>query len=201
MLDLDTYNPNAAGTSFLGSDVITKGNYAVGGGLRMTTRMRVQAGIPGGLVARHSCTTRSVNLLPARCCATKSTTKSSPFRQSAGPDNTSTNVWNDGNFASPGARVTITNPAGFDVTQFHDYRTDWTPHSVKYYIDNTLVRTETTVVPDDPMRAHVNFWTPDSTFAAAYNAGLTPSATAPGTTYHVEVDRMQLERFNTTDQQ
>ena len=96
------------------------------------------------------------------------------------PDNTLTNVWNDGNFASAGAPVMISNPPGFDVTQFHDYRTDWSPTSVKYYIDGTLVRTETSVVPDDPMRAHVNFWAPDSTFAAAYNAGLTPSAIVAG---------------------
>ncbi len=62
----------------------------------------------------------------------------------------------------------------------------------------TLVRTETSVVPNDPMRAHINVWAPDSTFAAAYNAALQPSATSPGTTYKVEVDRMQLSRTNTT---
>ncbi len=199
VLDLDTYNPNDAGTSFLGSDVITKRNYAVGGGLRMTTRMRVQAGIPGGLVAAPFLYDTQRESPPGTLVRDEIDHEIiTNFAQSAGPDNTSTNVWNDGDFASPGSPVTITNPAGFDVTQFHDYRTDWTPHSVKYYIDNTLVRTETTVVPDDPMRAHMNFWAPDSTFAAAYNAGLTPSATAPGTTYHVEVDRIQIERFNTT---
>src|SRR3954451_18617719 len=51
VLNLDTYNPNAPGSSFLATDVISKRNYAVGGGLRMTTRMRVAAGAPGGLVA------------------------------------------------------------------------------------------------------------------------------------------------------
>ena len=51
VLNLDTFNPTAAGTTFLGSDVISKRNYAVGGGLRMITRMRVQSGIPGGMVA------------------------------------------------------------------------------------------------------------------------------------------------------
>jgi hypothetical protein len=195
VLNLDTYNPGAPGTTFLGTDVISKRNYAVGGGLRMVTRMRVQSAIPGGMVAApflydtqrdgsvrdeidHEILTNNAQSLP--------------------PHNTLTNVWNDGDFASPGSPVTITNPAGFDVTQFHDYRTDWTPTSVKYYIDDRLVRTETSVVPDDPMRAHINFWAPDSSFAAAYNAGLTPSAILPGTTYKVEVDRMQIERFNTT---
>ena len=199
VLNLDTFNPNAAGSSFLGTDLITKRNFAVGGGLRMTTRMRVQSGIPGGLVAAPFLYDTQRESPPGTLVRDEIDHEIiTNFAQSAGPDNTLTNVWNDGNFASAGAPVTISNPTGFDVTQFHDYRTDWSPQSVKYYIDNTLVRTETTVVPDDPMRAHMNFWAPDSTFGAAYNAGLTPSASGPGTTYKAEVDRIEIERFNTT---
>jgi len=197
VLNLDTYNPNAAGTTFLGTDVISKSNYAVGGGLRMTTRMRIQAGTPGGLVA-------SPFLYDVQRVVAGDQVRDeidheiiTNNAQSAAPDNTLTNVWNDGTFASAGSPVMISNPSGFDVTQFHDYRTDWTPTSVKWYIDNTLVRTETSVVPNDPMRAHMNFWAPDNTFAAAYNAALQPSASSPGTTYHAEVDRLQIERFNT----
>jgi hypothetical protein len=199
VVELDTFNPNAAGATFLGSDVITKRNFAVGGGLRFTTRMRVQAGIPGGLVAAPFLYDVQRESPPGTLVRDEIDHEIiTNNAQSAGPDNTLTNVWNDGNFASAGAPVMISNPAGFDVTQFHDYRTDWSPTSVKYYIDGALVRTETSVVPDDPMRAHVNFWAPDSSFAAAYNAGLAPSASAPGETYRVEVDRMQIERFNTT---
>lgn len=199
VLNLDTFNPNAAGATFLGTDVVSKRNYAVGGGLRFTTRMRVQAGTPGGLVAAPFLYDVQRESPPGTLVRDEIDHEIiTNFAQSAGPDNTLTNVWNDGNFASAGAPVTINNPTGFDVTQFHDYRTDWSPTSVKYYIDGTLVRTETSVVPDDPMRAHVNFWAPDSSFASAYNAGLTPTATSPGTTYSVEVDRMQIERFNTT---
>jgi len=199
VLNLDTYNPNAAGVSFLGSDLITKRNFAGGGGLRMTTRMRVNSGTPGGLVAAPFLYDTQRESPPGTLVRDEIDHEIiTNFAQSAGPDNTLTNVWDDGNFASPGAPVIISNSAGFDVTQFHDYRTDWTPNSVKYYIDNTLVRTETAVVPDDPMRAHVNFWAPDSSFAAAYNAGLTPSVSSPGSTYRTEVDRIQIERFNTT---
>jgi hypothetical protein len=161
--------------------------------------MRVDSGTPGGLVAAPFLYDTQRESPPGTLVRDEIDHEIiTNFAQSAAPDNTLTNVWNDGNFASAGAPVIISNPAGFDVTQFHDYRTDWTPNSVKYYIDNTLVRTETSVVPDDPMRAHVNFWAPDSSFAAAYNAGLTPSATGPGTTYRVEVDRMEIERLNTT---
>src|SRR3954469_24013429 len=199
VLNLDTYNPNAAGTTFLGTDMISKSNYAVGGGFSMTTRMRLQSGFPAGIVAAPFLYDVQRESPPGTLVRDEIDHEIlTNNAQSAGPDNTLTNVWNDGNFASGGAPVTISNPPGFDVTQFHDYRTDWTPHSVKWYIDGTLVRTETSVVPDDPMRAHMNFWAPDSTFAAAYNAALQPSALSPGTTYHAEVDRVQIERFNTT---
>ena len=199
VLNLDTYNPNAPGSTFLGTDVISKRNYGVGGGLRMTTRMRVQSGTPGGLVAAPFLYDVQRESPPGTLVRDEIDHEIiTNFAQSAAPDNTLTNVWNDGNFASAGAPVTISNPPGFDVTQFHDYRTDWSPTSVKYYIDNSLVRTETAVVPNDPMRAHLNFWAPDASFAAAYNAGLAPSASSPGTTYKVEVDRMQIERLNTT---
>jgi len=199
VLNLDTYNSNAAGTTFLGTDMISKSNYAVGGGFSMTTRMRLQSGFPAGIVAAPFLYDVQRESPPGTLVRDEIDHEIlTNNAQSAGPDNTLTNVWNDGNFASGGAPVAISNPAGFDVTQFHDYRVDWNPTSVKWYIDNNLVRTETSVVPNDPMRAHVNVWAPDSTFAAAYNASLQPSATSPGTTYKVEVDRMQINRVNTT---
>lgn len=199
VLNLDTYNPNAAGTTFLGTDLITKQNFTVGGGFSMTTRMRLQAPVPAGIVAAPFLyDVQRENPLGTQVRDEIDHEILTNNAQTAGPDNTLTNVWNDGNFASAGAPVAISNPTGFDVTQFHDYRVDWTPTSVKWYIDNSLVRTETSVVPNDPMRAHVNVWAPDSTFAAAYNAALQPSATSPGTTYKVEVDRMQMSRLNTT---
>lgn len=199
VIPLDTYNPNAPGVSFLGSDVITKRNFGRGGGISMTTRMRVVGPIPGGLVAAPFLYDTTRENPPGTLVRDEIDHEIiTNNAQSAAPDNTLTNVWNDGSFASPGAPVMISNPSGFDVTQFHNYRTDWTPTSVKYYIDGALVRTESSVIPDDPMRAHINFWAPDNTFAAAYNASLAPVSTGPGTTYKVEVDRMQIDRINTT---
>jgi hypothetical protein len=200
VLELSTNNPlDASNASFFGTDLITKRNYAVGGGLRMTTRMRVDAATAaqGGLVAApflYDVTrTGGTGLVRDEIDHELITNLAS------GPtDNTSTNIWNDGDFANAGSPQTIFNPAGFDISAFHDYRTDWAPGTAKYYIDNTLVRTVTgSNVPDDPMRAHWNFWAPDNTFSAAYNASLLPTA-APGTTYRVELDRVQIERLNTT---
>ncbi len=199
VLNLDTFNPDAPGASFLGTDVLTKRNFAVGGGLRMTSRMRVAGPIPGGLVAAAFLYDVQRESAPGVLVRDEIDHEIlTNYAQTAGPDNTLTNVWNDGDFSTAGSPVTISNPAGFDVTQFNDYTTEWTPTSVKWYINNTLVRTENTVVPNDPMKAHFNFWAPDNTFTDAFNAGLTPTATGPGTTYRMEVDRLQIDRFNTT---
>jgi hypothetical protein len=205
VLELSTFDSIAAtpGTSFLGTDVITKRNFAVGGGLRMTTRMRLDAATAaqGGMVGAAFLydVTRTLPPTPPGTLVRDEIDHELLTNYSSGVNSrqTLTNVWNDGDFASAGAPQIITNPVGFNAAAFHDYRTDWTPSNVKYYIDNVLVRTESSVVPDDPMKAHWNFWAPDNTFAAAYNAGLAPTATAPGTTYTMEIDKVQVERFDT----
>ena len=200
VLELSTYNPFDPGAAFFGTDMITKRNFARGGGLRMTTRMRVDAptAAQGGMVAAPFLYDVQRENPPGTLVRDEIDHELiTNLSTGATPHNTFTNVWNDGNFASGGSGAFISNPAGFNLTAFHDYRTDWTPTGVKYYIDGTLVRTETSVVPDDPMRAHWNFWAPDNSFAAAFNAGLTPTATSPGATYKLELDRVQIERFDT----
>ncbi|HMO84164.1 MAG TPA: family 16 glycosylhydrolase [Lacipirellulaceae bacterium] len=201
VLELSTFDSIAAvpGASFLGTDLITKRNFARGGGLRMVTRMRVDAATAaqGGLVAAPFLYDVQREIAPGVLVRDEIDHELITNYSSAGNPNTFTNVWNDGDFSSPGAGQVITRPPGFNIAEFHDYRIDWTPTSVQWYINDVLVRTETGVVPDDPMRAHWNFWAPGSDFTAAYNAGLMPSATPPGTTYRVEIDRVQIERFNT----
>jgi hypothetical protein len=201
VLELSTFDSVAAvpGTSFLGTDVITKRNFAVGGGLRMTTRMRLDAATAaqGGMVGAAFLYDVTRESSPGTLVRDEIDHELlTNYSSGVNSRQTLTNVWNDGTFASAGAPQIITNPVGFNAAAFHDYRTDWTPSNVKYYIDDVLVRTESSVVPNDPMKAHWNFWAPDNTFAEAFNAGLTPTG-APGTTYKMEVDKVQVERFNT----
>ncbi|KAI9010436.1 concanavalin A-like lectin/glucanase domain-containing protein [Phycomyces nitens] len=44
------------------------------------------------------------------------------------------------------------------TTAFHEYRFDWTPKSVIFYIDGTEQYTMTTNVPDSPGQAIINHW-------------------------------------------
>ncbi|KAI8097941.1 concanavalin A-like lectin/glucanase domain-containing protein [Gilbertella persicaria] len=48
----------------------------------------------------------------------------------------------------------------FNPTQdYHEYRFDWVPGSVKFYIDGNLIREMTTNVPNSPGRVLLNHWT------------------------------------------
>ncbi|KAI7881723.1 concanavalin A-like lectin/glucanase domain-containing protein [Mucor mucedo] len=53
----------------------------------------------------------------------------------------------------------------FNPTEdFHEYRFDWLPNSVKFYIDGSFVREMTTNVPDSPGRILLNHWTDGNPF-------------------------------------
>lgn len=198
-VNLDTFSPIDPGNQFLGTDVLTKRNFARAGGISYEARMRLKPTIPGGLVGAgflYDVTRESPPGTPVRdeidveliSNQTVGAATQDPF----------TNVWNDGSFASPGngAYVDI---ASFDLTEFHDYRVDWTPSSLQWFVDDNLVRTVTTGVPDDPMQLHFNLWAPDTDFADAYNAALQPAATAgANTTYSLQVDHVEVNRLNTT---
>ncbi|GAA5799491.1 hypothetical protein HPULCUR_004907 [Helicostylum pulchrum] len=50
------------------------------------------------------------------------------------------------------------------TNDYHEYRFDWTPEAVKFYIDNTYIREMTTNVPQSPGRILINHWTDGNPF-------------------------------------
>jgi hypothetical protein len=204
-LKLDTYAPSNPGNQFLGTDLLTQRNFARAGGLTFEARMRLKPTIVGGLVNgffTFDVTRNVANPLPPP--ATIPVRDEIDFEllsnqaTGAATQDPFTNFWNDQGFAHPGSGQFI-NVAGFDLTQFQNYKVEWTPSAIKWYVNNQLVRTQTTNVPDDPMKLHFNLWAPDSSFADAFNAALNPAAT-PGAnqTYTVQVDHVEVNRLNTT---
>ena len=58
------------------------------------------------------------------------------------------------------------NTGGYDIQylpfrpdeQFHEYRFDWTPNSVVFYVDGQVMHKMTENVPDSPGRLFMNHW-------------------------------------------
>lgn len=60
-----------------------------------------------------------------------------------------------------GHKVTETKKLPFDPTRgFHNYRFDYAPDSLKFYVDGRLMETTSGGVPDEPMRLYANTWYP-----------------------------------------
>ncbi len=256
-LDLDTYSPIDPGNQFLGTDILTKRNFARAGGLTIEARMRLKPPTAGGLVNGFFLFDVTRGATPAGDFNSDGTVNSADYTvwrdnlgsstalandpqwqdgntvgqaqydlwksnfgttsnqvrdeidwellsnqtQGTATQDPFSNYWNDGPFVGPGSGgdPQFHDVAGVDLTQFQDYKIEWTPDHIKWFVNNNLVRTQTTNVPDDPMKLHFNIWAPDSGFTDAYNPALQPAAT-PGAneTYQVQVDWVEVKRMNTT---
>lgn len=209
VIELDTFNPLDPGAAFFGTDLITKSNFARGNGLRWEGRMRLRDNTPAGLVGAGFLydVTRSVETTPGNFELVRDEIDHellSNASQGATPHNTFTNIWDDGAFVGPGAGGTgatiNTAPVSptFSHHEFANYRIDWLPNRVEYYINDTLVRTESGVVPDDPMSSHFNLWAPDNTFTSAFDPSLQPTSDmGMNQTYALEVDYVEITRLDT----
>ncbi len=73
-------------------------------------------------------------------------------------------------------------PISFDPSaDFHEYRFDWHPDSVVYYIDQERITSLTTRIPDDSTAAMINWWSNNNTHWGG---------SMPDTTTHLWVDYM-----------
>ncbi len=202
-LYLDTYSPIDPGNQFLGTDLLTKQNFARGGGLTFESRIRLKPTTTGGLVGGFFSYDVQRESPPGTLVRDEIDFEliSNQAVGGAPTNDPFTNFWNEGPFTGPAAAGAgqFHNVAGVDLTQFQNYKVEWTPQAVKWYVNDNLVRTQTTNVPDDPMKLHFNLWAPDSSFADAFNAALTPAATVGANQrYTLQVDHVEVNRINTT---
>ncbi len=204
-IQLDTYFSGNPGTQFLGTDLLTKRNFALGGGITFEGRMRLKppttGDLPGGLVnglfmfdVQGDDPPGSANFVRDEIDVELLS------NEVAGDNRVYTNYWNNGTFSGAGSEGSgaFTSPLGIDLTQFQTYRVEWTPSSIEWFVNDASVRRVTDNVPDDPMKLHVNLWAPDSGFSEAFNAALQPAATAGGNQrFTVQVDHVEVSRFDT----
>ncbi|MEM8784214.1 MAG: family 16 glycosylhydrolase [Planctomycetota bacterium] len=202
VLTLNTTSPVDPGGAFFGQEFQSRASFARGGGLAVEYVARLDpasipsgvGGVVGGLFSFD--TTRSVggNLVRDEIDTAELLTN----EVASGQNRNFTNLWNDGGFDSGGNPAFVNAPA--DLTAFNTYRTEWTPDAVRFFVNGNLVRTVTGAdVPDDPMSVRANIWAPDAGFVEAYDASLVPTADAGSNQeIRLEVDRITVERFNTT---
>lgn len=202
-IDLDTFSPIDPGNQFLGTDILTKRNFARAGGLTIEARMRLKPTSAGGTVGGFFLYDVQRDDPPGSGNQVRDEIDWELLgnQVAGGTQNPASNYWNDGPFSGPGSGgdFEFHSVSGFDLTQFHDYRVEWAPGQLQWFVDNTLVRTETSNIPDDPMKLHFNLWAPDSDFSQAFDAALQPVASAgDNTKYQVQVDHVEVNRVNTT---
>ncbi|MEM7577200.1 MAG: family 16 glycosylhydrolase [Planctomycetota bacterium] len=195
-LVLDTF---FEGTRFGGAEFISRRQFARGGGLSVTYRAKFDAnavadGLVNGLFLYSGVVRNDTGGNPVRdeldweLLSNQVSTNNQPF----------TNLYSEEGFGTAGDGAFIASPV-VDLTQYQDYRIDWTPDAVNWYLNDTLVRTETANVPDDPMALHANLWAPDAGFSDAFSATLQPAASAgANVSYKSQIDYIEVTRFNTT---
>ncbi|RYX84940.1 glycosyl hydrolase family protein [bacterium] len=92
---------------------------------------------------------------------------------------------------------------GYSAGNWNVYRVEWKPGQVQWFINNQLIRTETSgVVPDDSLGVRFNIWAaqaPPLGWEAAYDATLTPAQTSSANqTYTLDVDWVRVRTLAST---
>lgn len=213
-IHLDSYSVIDPGNAFLGTDLLTKRDFARGGGLTFEGRLRLKptidigpAGAPtssapieGGAINGFFSFDVSRESSPGVEVRDEIDFELLSNQVVGGTQQVLTNVFDEDGFVGPesagnGAFVTV---GGVNLTEFNNYKVEWTPQAVKWYVNDNLVRVETEDVPDDPQKLHFNLWAPDSGFASAFDAALTPTAdTAQNKRFTAQLDYVEVNRINT----
>ena len=205
-LTLDSYNPEAPGRLFRGTEIYTKTSYRVGNGLEAEARLRGVnpngENLPSGLIfAFFLISDRYVDgpgSFESRYRKNEIDFEFLTKQQEdfGGRNRLYTNIWNEWNqqlYGFDGNPAPEDSPnrnnddlvyapsidASYDYANWNTYKIRWYPDRTEYYVNNNLERTEREVRPSRALQLHFNFWTPTSDFTQAFSGNLPgPVATA-----------------------
>jgi hypothetical protein len=187
-LRLDTWN---GGNSFLGSEIMTIQKYELGTGLAFETRSRL-ADPPPGLVGSLF----TFEYFPASHTRDEIDVELLSNQVHNGQHQVMTNVFQNDGFNTGGLWQMHSVP-GLDLTEFNTYRVEWRPNQIQWFVNGTLVRTQTSRIPTSSTNVRLNFWAPASDFSLAFNSALRPaSSSGQNQTFFYEVDRVLIERLD-----
>jgi beta-glucanase (GH16 family) len=161
-IELDTWNPATSQypPTFLGSEAITKQAFALPGGsqgLAFEAKAKFE-GTLGGMIAGfftfqdfppnvnrnihdeldYEILTTNLQRVSTNVFAQE------PLTQTAHP------------ISLPQYPAVL--PASLSFSDWHTYRMEWFPDHVSWFLDGTLIRTETQHVPTKPEQLHMNLW-------------------------------------------
>lgn len=190
-LRIDTYNPDA--NYLRGTEMLSKTAFKLGTGLEFEARLRCP-GWPRGLVG-------SFFVYGERGTWPTSYLKEEidyELLSNQSRSNLWLNVWNDYNprYAyNDGAHNQDTNPSvsGVDWSRWTTFKIRWLNNRTEWYANGALVRTDTTILPDDPMNIHFNQWAPESGWSTAYDGGIAPTSNpSANRSYYLDVDYVRV---------
>jgi beta-glucanase (GH16 family) len=205
-LPLELYNPTALtpGDSFYGTDITTKQAFASPDGIQVRARMRVVDSLSNpidrGIIAAMFLFEDDSQIVWDEIDAPEILTNDVDDAKAGNPAarRVLTNVMNDFQVGDTHSDEFVPLPDGLTATDFVVYTMRWLPDRVEWYIDDmdgklALVRTETNVVPDEPMNLHFNIHVPSCAWAEACDPSLQP-VDNPGDNrlYFLEVDSVEV---------
>ena len=107
----------------------------------------------------------------------------------------STNIFNDDGFDQSGDFV-ITSVAGLDLTQFNDYRIEIQIDSTRFFVNDQLIREETSNLALEPQDFRLNINAQGPEFAAAFSAQIQPTSNpANNEIFIMEVDSLVITQI------
>ena len=107
----------------------------------------------------------------------------------------STNIFNDDGFNVSGDFV-VTSVPGLDLTDFNDYRIEWRIDSTRFFVNDQLIRQDTTDLALEPQDFRLNINAQGPEFFAAFSAQIQPTANpAQNEIFIMEVDSLVITRL------
>jgi len=182
MIALETYNPTAF--SFYGTDLRSNQSFAVGNGIHLTVRAKMNTATPG-IVA-------GIFLYALKPGSTTYHDEIDFELLTNRPNGVQTNIYANEKLGI--GNVQFVPFTSGTITDYHTYEIKWEPNQVSWLVDGHLVRTDTRHVPTGPMRFHLNIWVPDPGWPAAYDPRLEPAPSASSNQiFSMSVDSVHIQ--------
>lgn len=185
VMQLDTFNPtgNPSAPTYFGTAAFTQQSFGFAlnnspGGIAFETRARLDALDPNGNPVSSSGLIAGV--FPFVALTATNTHDEIDFEwipkrsaDPADPNLIQTNAYQNDPYDN-GIYQTEPIPNGGVLTDFHVYRIEWMPGQVRWLVDGSVIRTETTKVPTNDMQLWMNIWAGQQSWDTSDYANLPP---------------------------